>query len=73
MKQAIIETGFTQATAQTRSRYNRIAPVYDRVEAMSERRFKPWREGLWKQAQGKILEVGVGTGKTYPAIRPALW
>jgi ubiquinone/menaquinone biosynthesis C-methylase UbiE len=58
----------TQAveTAATKARYNRIAPIYDRIEAMSEKRFKPWRERLWKQARGNVLEVGVGTGKNVP-------
>ncbi len=54
-----------KATAQTKARYNRLARVYDRMEAMSERRFKPWREKLWSQARGNILEVGVGTGKNF--------
>lgn len=55
-----------QATAATKARYNRIARVYDLVEALSENTFKPWRAQLWKQASGKILEVGVGTGKNFP-------
>ncbi len=55
-----------RATAATRARYNRIAPIYDLVETMSEGRFKPWREKLWNCAQGKILEIGVGTGTNFP-------
>ncbi len=55
-----------QVTAITRARYNRIAPIYDLLEALSEGRFKPWREKLWGQATGHILEVGVGTGKNFP-------
>lgn len=54
-----------QATAITRTRYNRIAPIYDFIETLSEGRFKPWREKLWSQATGHILEVGVGTGKNF--------
>ena len=54
------------ATAQTKARYNRIARIYDLVESMSERRFKPWREKLWQQASGNVLEAGVGTGKNFP-------
>lgn len=53
------------ATAATRARYNRIAPVYDLIETLSERSFKPLREKLWSQARGEILEVGVGTGKNF--------
>jgi phosphatidylethanolamine/phosphatidyl-N-methylethanolamine N-methyltransferase len=54
-----------KATTQTRSRYNRIAPVYDLMEAIIERfAFRRWREKLWLQVDGKrVLEVGVGTGK----------
>ena len=61
------------ATAQTQSRYNRIAPVYDLMEVMIERlSFSRWRERLWSQVEAegsvrwRILEVGVGTGKNIP-------
>jgi phosphatidylethanolamine/phosphatidyl-N-methylethanolamine N-methyltransferase len=52
----------------TRQRYNRIAPVYDWMEALVERLFfRRWREKLWSSVQGKaLLEVGVGTGKNMP-------
>jgi phosphatidylethanolamine/phosphatidyl-N-methylethanolamine N-methyltransferase len=53
-----------EATALTRARYQRISPVYDRIEWLMERRFRPWREKLWQFVYGpKVLEVGVGTGK----------
>ena len=54
-----------KATTRTKSRYNRIAPVYDLMEAIVERfAFRRWRERLWSQVDGnRILEVGVGTGK----------
>jgi ubiquinone/menaquinone biosynthesis C-methylase UbiE len=52
------------ATALTRQRYQRISGIYDRMEGMMERRFGPWRQKVWKCANGpSILEVGVGTGK----------
>lgn len=54
------------ATDATKARYNRVARFYDLSEALFERRFKPWREQLWRQARGSILEVGVGTGKNMP-------
>ena len=55
------------ATAQTRARYERLAPVYDQVETAMERRAAPWRKRLWAGVQGlRILEVGVGTGKNLP-------
>ncbi len=54
-------------TKQTRSRYNRIAPIYDLMEILPERRFIPLRRILWAQVPaGHILEVGVGTGKNFP-------
>jgi phosphatidylethanolamine/phosphatidyl-N-methylethanolamine N-methyltransferase len=53
-----------EATAVTRGRYQRISPIYDRLEWLMERRFRPWRENLWKFVCGpRVLEVGVGTGK----------
>ncbi len=54
-------------TALTQIRYDRLAPLYDRMATMAERRFQPWREELWSQVEGqRILEVGVGTGKNMP-------
>ena len=53
-----------QATALTRARYQRISPVYDKIEWLMERRFKLWRQKLWQSVCGpEVLEVGVGTGK----------
>lgn len=57
----------TNATERTRARYERIAPLYDRIEALAEGRYQPWRERLWSLVEGpKVLEVGVGTGKNMP-------
>jgi ubiquinone/menaquinone biosynthesis C-methylase UbiE len=55
-------------TARTQSRYDRIAPLYDLMEAPVERfAFGRWRERLWSLVRGqRILEVGVGTGKNIP-------
>jgi ubiquinone/menaquinone biosynthesis C-methylase UbiE len=53
-------------TAQTKTRYNRIAPYYDMMEKISERTFSHWRKGLLARAKGKVLEIGVGTGKNFP-------
>lgn len=56
-----------QATDRTRRRYQRIAPVYDFMETLAERRYLDWRQRLWALAQGpSVLEVGVGTGKNMP-------
>ena len=57
----------TKGTAKTQARYNRIAPVYDLMEISAERRFSPWRKKLWSLIpDGRVLEVGVGTGKNFP-------
>jgi ubiquinone/menaquinone biosynthesis C-methylase UbiE len=51
-------------TALTRARYQRISPIYDKIEWLMEGRFRPWREKLWQYVCGpQLLEVGVGTGK----------
>ncbi|MBI4319619.1 MAG: methyltransferase domain-containing protein [Chloroflexi bacterium] len=54
-------------TAAARARYDRIAAVYDLLEAPMERgRFPRWRHKLWAQVKGpRVLEVGVGTGKNF--------
>jgi len=56
------------ATAATRARYDRIAPIYDWINCCSELTlFHPWRERLWSHVRGeRILEIGVGTGKNMP-------
>ena len=56
-----------KATARTRARYQRLSPMYDRMEGIAEQRYAPWRARLWSQVQGfSILEVGVGTSKNMP-------
>jgi phosphatidylethanolamine/phosphatidyl-N-methylethanolamine N-methyltransferase len=55
------------ATAQTKARYDRNAPLYDLIEGPMELlAFRRWREKLWAQVHGgRVLEVGVGTGKNF--------
>lgn len=51
-------------TRLARRRYDRIAPVYDLLEAPAELVFRGWRRALWGRVPGgQVLEVGVGTGK----------
>ena len=53
---------------RTRKRYDRLAPVYDLLEWFIEIAvFSSWRKLLWSRIQeGRVLEVGVGTGKNIP-------
>lgn len=56
-----------KATAQTRARYERVAPLYDAMEVLAENRYARWRPQLWSSIRGPdVLEVGVGTGKNMP-------
>ena len=56
-----------RATALTRSRYDRRAHLYDRMTRGSERLLAPGRAALWQCVRGpRVLEVGVGTGKSFP-------
>jgi len=61
-------------TTLTRSRYDRLARIYDPMEALIERfGFRCWRERLWGRLRGqhmRTLEVGVGTGKNMPYYPP---
>lgn len=47
-------------------RYNRIAGMYDLMESPMEIMLSKWRKKILKDASGKILEVGIGTGKNIP-------
>jgi len=54
-------------TFQTQRRYDRVAPFYDPMEVVIEQRFfQNLREQTLRPLAGRILEVGVGTGKNLP-------
>jgi ubiquinone/menaquinone biosynthesis C-methylase UbiE len=54
-------------TIATQARYDRIASLYDLMEALMEGRFGDWRRRAWSLVTGQqVLEVGVGTGKNIP-------
>jgi ubiquinone/menaquinone biosynthesis C-methylase UbiE len=56
-----------RASAVTRARYDRNARVYDLMTRGSERLMTPGRAALWQRVRGpRVLEVGVGTGKSFP-------
>ncbi len=60
-------------TARTQARYQRIAPFYDVMESLAERRYAGWRAQLWSLVRGpNVLEVGVGTGKNMPYFPPGI-
>ena len=49
---------------KTKEKYNRIARVYDAHSKLAEKLwFANWREQFILPLKGKILEVGIGTGK----------
>lgn len=56
------------ATALAKARYDRNARLYDLIEGPMELlAFRRWRARLWADVLGgKVLEVGVGTGKNFP-------
>ncbi|HEX9616824.1 MAG TPA: hypothetical protein VGA03_05365 [Anaerolineales bacterium] len=58
----------TKQTRLARSRYDRIAPAYDLMNWLGEAAYRRWQEWLWRQVpdHGRILEVGIGTGKNLP-------
>ena len=62
----------SSATEKTKTRYNRIAWMYDFWDYFAESlAFKRWRRRLWSRVpSGNGLEVGVGTGKNIPFYPP---
>ena len=44
--------------------YDRNAAVYDKVLSPFEKTLSKWRRRLLKDAHGKTLEIGIGTGKS---------
>jgi phosphatidylethanolamine/phosphatidyl-N-methylethanolamine N-methyltransferase len=57
-----------EASAETCLRtYDRIAPIYDTLDALYERTWKRrLRRRLLLRARGRTLDVGVGTGRNLP-------
>lgn len=49
-----------------KKRYNKISGIYDYLEWPVELMLLKWRKELLKEAAGKTLEVGIGTGKNLP-------
>ena len=58
-------------TRLVRRRYDRMAYVYDVLEWPMERSARHWRRQLWSRvACGRVLELGIGTGKNMPWYAP---
>jgi ubiquinone/menaquinone biosynthesis C-methylase UbiE len=54
-------------TEKIKKRYNRASIIYDIFESpMEMMALKKWRVDLMKDIKGKVLEIGVGTGKNIP-------
>lgn len=59
------------ASDANRTRYRRIAPVYDLLELPFEyARYRPLRRMLFAGLAGRILDAGVGTGRNIPFYPP---
>ncbi len=60
-----------KASSRTRTKYQRIARLYDILDSPFEfRRYQPLRGELWSGLSGDILDAGIGTGRNmnfYPA------
>lgn len=49
---------------KTNHYYDRNAAVYDKVLSPVQKTLSKWRRRLLKDAHGKTLEIGIGTGKS---------
>lgn len=56
---------------QAKVRYNRIARFYDFLNYIGEKLyFSKYRKDILHSVKGKVLEVGVGTGKSFELYPP---
>lgn len=51
---------------KTKRRFNRIARLYDIFEWPFRKKFSRLRKRLVQNAEGRTLEVGIGTGNNIP-------
>ncbi|MHB9146180.1 MAG: class I SAM-dependent methyltransferase [Symbiobacteriia bacterium] len=56
-----------RATESVRRKYNRNSRFYDLMDRMSD---EAWHRRVIAQARGRVLEIGVGTGKNLPLYDP---
>jgi|Deesub1362B_J571_1020462.scaffolds.fasta_scaffold10277_2 ubiquinone/menaquinone biosynthesis C-methylase UbiE len=57
-------------TEKIKRRYNRISLLFDVLEKPMEGFSARWREEITAEVYGKVLEVGVGTGRNIPYYPP---
>lgn len=57
-------------SSRIREIYDRLAPRYDRREALVEWLLRGYRRKLLRRARGRVLEVGIGTGRNLPYYPP---
>ena len=53
-------------TNKIKKRYNRVARFYDILDKPMEMAVSGWKEKLLSGTKGKVLEVGIGTGRNIP-------
>jgi ubiquinone/menaquinone biosynthesis C-methylase UbiE len=59
------------ALPETKRRYWRVAPLYDLLDWPFEPLYRPGRALIGQLASERTVELGAGTGKTFPYYRPA--
>ena len=60
----------TNSTKKIQKRYNRISFLFDLLEKPMEGFSADWRQEITAEVAGKVLEVGVGTGRNIPLYPP---
>ena len=50
--------------SKSKQYYDRNAAMYDKILSPVEKTLSKWRKRLLKDAKGKTLEIGIGTGKS---------
>lgn len=59
------------ADAVTRAKWDRLAPRFDGMASKgAERRWKPFKQRLFAEMEGKVLFLALGTGLDIPAFPP---
>jgi hypothetical protein len=72
MRRSKVPAKFT--SQEISEKYDQFAPWYDWLEGIPDALgVSRLRRRLIQEASGRILEVAVGTGKTFPTIGQAQW